>query len=162
YFRTRGELFHNFSLGRHTKPGGKGQPLGTGDSVLWAQPLDHSYGDLSGNDNQVLLCHDPDPAGHLGRCVEKSQSTANLRLRLEPGSHRQDHLRIFSQSVLLETLGRVSPPAACAIRRGGGASGYAPAANGYNGYAPLGAFSTTQGPPTAGVNSYRNSIDVQR
>src|SRR5262249_49851643 len=67
YFRTRGELFHNFSLGRHTKPGGVGQPLGTADSVLWAQPLDHSYGDLSGNDNQVLLCHDPDPAGHLGR-----------------------------------------------------------------------------------------------
>ena len=43
---------------------------------------------------------------------------------------------------------------------GGNGSGYASA--GYNGYAPLGAFSTTQGPPTAGVNGYRNSIDLQR
>jgi uncharacterized protein (TIGR04551 family) len=42
------------------------------------------------------------------------------------------------------------------------ASGYGPAGNGYNGYAPLGAFSTTQGPPTAGVNGYKNSIDVKR
>jgi uncharacterized protein (TIGR04551 family) len=157
YFRTRGELFHNFALGRHTMPGGQGA-----DNLLWAHPLDQSYGDLTGFDHQVLLCHDPDPQGHLGRCVEKSQSTANLRLRLEPEFHISDNLRILSQIDLLDNLVLGSTPDAYAIKPGTSASGYAPAANGYNGYAPLGAFSTTQGPPTAGVNGYRNSIDVQR
>ena len=33
---------------------------------------------------------------------------------------------------------------------------------GYNGYAPIAAFSTTQGPPTAGVNSHTNSVNVNR
>lgn len=33
---------------------------------------------------------------------------------------------------------------------------------GVNGYAPIGGLSTTQGPPTAGVNGVRNSIDVKR
>src|SRR6185369_12820339 len=63
YFRTRGELFHNFSLGRHTAPGGVGA-----DNLLWAHPQDQSYGDLNGVRRQVLLCHDPDPQGHLGEC----------------------------------------------------------------------------------------------
>ena len=56
-----------------------------------------------------------------------------------------------------------STPDSYAMRpSGAGATGYSPAINGYNGYAPLGAFSITQGAPTAGVNGYRNSIDVTR
>ena len=37
YFRTRGELFHNFALGRHTAPGGAGN-----ENLLWPHPLDHT------------------------------------------------------------------------------------------------------------------------
>jgi uncharacterized protein (TIGR04551 family) len=72
-------------------------------------------------------------------------------------------LRILSQIDLLDNLVLGSTPDAYALKPSGtGATGYSPAVNGYNGYAPLGAFTTTQGPPTAGVNGYRNSIDVQR
>ena len=41
YFRTRGELLHNFALGRHNAPGSDPQNL-------WPQPIDHSYTDSSG------------------------------------------------------------------------------------------------------------------
>ena len=156
YFRTRGELYHNFFLGRHDAPG-------QGDQNLWQPPLDHSFGDINGQRRQVLLCGDPSPTGQFGECIDKSESHANLRLRLNPEIHISDNLRILSQVDLLDNLVLGSTPDAYAMRPSGtGATGYSPAVNGYNGYAPLGAFSTTQGPPTAGINGYRNSIDVQR
>lgn len=156
YFRTRGELFHNFALGRHNAPG-------QDEANLWPQPLDQSYGDQTGQRRQVLLCGTPSTAGPLGECIDKSEAHANLRLRLNPEIHISDNLRIMSQVDLLDNLVLGSTPDAYAMRPSGtGGTGYSPAVNGYNGYAPLGAFSTTQGPPTAGVNGYRNSIDVQR
>lgn len=156
YFRTRGELFHNFSLGRHDAPG-------QGDANLWPQPLDNTYNDINGQKRQVLLCGDPSTTGPLGECQDKSEAHANLRLRLNPEIHISDNLRIMSQLDLLDNLVLGSTPDAYAMRPSGtGSTGYSPAVNGYNGYAPLGGFSTTQGPPTAGVNGYRNSIDVQR
>lgn len=156
YFRTRGELFHNFFLNRHTAPG-------QDDSNLWPPPLDHSYTDRTGTRRQVLLCGDPDAQGRLRECEDKTQSFANLRLRLNPELHISDNLRVMAQVDLLDNLVLGSTPDAYALRPSGtGATGYAPAVNGYNGYAPLAAFTTTQGPPTAGINGYRNSIDVQR
>jgi uncharacterized protein (TIGR04551 family) len=155
YFRTRGELFHNFSLGRPA--------VSTDNQNLWPQPLDNSYVLPNGAPRQVLLCGD----NHTAACQDKTQSTANLRLRLNPEIHISDNLRIMSQIDLLDNLVLGSTPDAYAVSpattsAGVNGSGYRPAVNGYNGYAPLGAFSTTQGPPTAGVNGYRNSIDVQR
>jgi uncharacterized protein (TIGR04551 family) len=156
YFRTRGEVFHNFSLGRHTAQGQDSQNL-------WPQPLDHSYGDLNGARRQVLLCGDPNAQGTWGECIDKTQSTANLRLRLNPEIHISDNLRVMAQVDMLDNLVLGSTPDAYALKPSGkGATGYTGAVNGYNGYAPLGVFSTSQGPPTAGVNGYRNSIDVQR
>jgi uncharacterized protein (TIGR04551 family) len=156
YFRTRGELFHNFGLNRH-------DAVGQGDQNLWQQPVDHTFTDRNGQRRQVLLCGDPNAAGQFRECFDKSQAHANLRLRLNPEIHISDNLRILSQVDLLDNLVLGSTPEAYAMRPSGvGATGYSPAVNGYNGYAPLGAFSTTQGPPTAGVNGYRNSIDVQR
>jgi uncharacterized protein (TIGR04551 family) len=150
YFRTRGELYHNFSLGR---PGDV-----SGPQNLWAQPLDNSYvRPPPGGPRDVLLCG---PSA-TEACSDKSQATANLRLRLNPEIHVSDNLRIMAQVDMLDNLVLGSTPDAYALKPSGqGASGYSP--RGVNGYAPLGAFSTTQGPPTAGVNSYRNSIDVQR
>lgn len=156
YFRTRGELFHNFFLGRHNAPGGD-------DQNLWPQPLDNSYTDQTGQQRQVRLCGNPSATGPLAPCQDKSEAHANLRLRLNPEIHISDNLRVMSQIDLLDNLVLGSTPDAYAMRPSGtGATGYSPAVNGYNGYAPLGAFSTTQGPPTAGINGYRNSIDVQR
>jgi uncharacterized protein (TIGR04551 family) len=149
YFRTRAELFHNFSLGR---------PASMQDGQnLWPQPLDNSYNRApSGEARNVLLCG----SSATSACQDKTESGANLRLRLNPEIHVSDNLRIMSQIDLLDNLVLGSTPDAYALQPS--ASGYIPAVNGYNGYAPLGAFSTTQGPPTAGVNGYRNSIDVQR
>ena len=160
YFRTRGELLHNFSLGRHNEPG----DITGGHPYLWPQPLDNSYNDASGTSHFVQLCGSTTVAG--AACFDKTQSTANLRFRLVPELHISDNLRILSQIDMLDNLVLGSTPDAYAIKpnegssAGGNGTGYATA--GYNGYAPLGAFSTTQGPPTAGVNGYRNSIDVKR
>lgn len=157
YFRTRGELFHNFSLGR---------PSEAGDG-FWPQPIDNSYTLKTGQPKQVLSCGD----SGTSECNDKTESGANLRLRLNPEIHISDNLRVMSQIDLLDNLVLGSTPDAYALKprvyspnatNNGNGNGYAPAGNGYNGYAPLGAFSTTQGPPTAGVNGYRNSIDVQR
>jgi uncharacterized protein (TIGR04551 family) len=154
YFRTRGELFHNFSLGRPS--------VSTDGQNLWPQPLDHSYTLPNGAPRQVLLCGSNTDA-QFGECKDKTQSTANLRLRLNPEIHVSDNLRIMMQVDLLDNLVLGSTPDSYAMRPSGtGGTGYSAAVNGYNGYAPLGAFSTTQGPPTAGVNSYQNSIQVQR
>jgi uncharacterized protein (TIGR04551 family) len=159
YFRTRGELYHNFSLGRPA--------VSTDNQNLWPQPLDNSYTLPNGTPRQVLLCGD----SRTDECKDKTQSHANLRLRLNPEIHVSDNLRVMMQVDLLDNLVLGSTPDAYALKlrvynpantTNATGNGYAPAVNGYNGYAPLGAFSTTQGPPTAGVNGYRNSIDVQR
>jgi uncharacterized protein (TIGR04551 family) len=151
YFRTRGELFHNFALGRHGDD--VGHPTG-----LWPQPLDITYTAI-GNQGPKgpNLCGFPQ-AGNSS-CSDKSQASANLRFRLNPEIHISDNLRILSQIDALDNLVLGSTPDAYANTPSKN-GGFAPA--GYNGYAPLGFNSTTQGPPTAGVNGYRNSIDVKR
>jgi uncharacterized protein (TIGR04551 family) len=131
YFRTRGELFHNFSLGRHDNA----------DTALWPQPLDNSYIDRAGTPHEVRLCgSDPNTASD---CTDKSQATANLRLRLNPEIHISDNLRVLSQVDALDNLVLGSTPE--------------------NGpYAQTAFFSRTQVPPTAGLNGTRNAIDVKR
>ncbi len=158
YFRTRAELFHNFTLGRHNTPGD--------EQNLWPQPIDHSYVDQSGGPRNVALCGPASPGNQL--CADKTQSGANLRFRVNPELHISDNLRIMSQIDALDNLVLGSTPDAYTLKPNSSSkvpdngTGYAPGVNGYNGYAPLGAFTTTQGPPTAGVNAFRNSIDVKR
>lgn len=153
YFRTRGELAHNFSLGRHSGPG-------QDPANLWLPPLDTSYTDVLGNRRAVKLCGSNTPS-NFDECQDKTQTTGNLRLRLNPEIHISDNLRILSQVDFLDNLILGSTPDSYAIRPSGtSATGYRPA--GTNPYAPLGPFVNTQGPPTASVNGYRNSIDVKR
>ena len=153
YFRTRGELFHNFSLGRHSDA--------TDGQYLWPQPLDNSYTTLAGSPRNLALCGD----SHTDTCQDKTQSGANMRFRVAPELHISDNLRILSQIDLFDNLVLGSTPDAYAMKpneatTGGNGTGYASA--GYNGYAPLGAFTTTQGTPTAGVNGWQNSVSVKR
>ncbi len=155
YLRTRGELFHNFFLGRHDLNGiYQGAPGST--DYYWPQPLDQSYSDKGGQPHNVTLC------GPLGNqaCYDKTQATANMRFRIDPEIHISDNLRILSQIDMLDNLVLGSTPDAYAMQPGNGPNGYVPA--GRYGYAPYGVFSTTQGPPTAGVNGYENSINVKR
>jgi uncharacterized protein (TIGR04551 family) len=156
YFRTRGELHHNFFLGRHDNPGADPQNL-------WPIPLDQSYADTGGTQHNVRLCGDD--LRNPSNCIDKSQATANMRFRIAPELHISDNLRIMSTVDMLDNLVLGSTPDSYAMSPGsatGSNSGYRPAVNGYNGYAPLAFFSNTQAPPTAGVNSLRNSIDVKR
>jgi uncharacterized protein (TIGR04551 family) len=157
YFRTRGELLHNFSLSRHNDPTGDAHPY------LWPHPLDESYNAQDGSARHIALCGDANPSDK--DCFDKTQTSANMRFRVNPELHISDNLRIMSQLDLLDNIVLGSTPDAYAIKPNEGGknsngSGYATA--GYNGYAPLGAFSTTQGPPTAGVNGFVNSIAVKR
>jgi uncharacterized protein (TIGR04551 family) len=173
YFRTRGELYHNFSLGRSDSGGISGISQ---NEHLWPQPADNSYVTTKSGVQQTLPLCGTNGSFSSASCNDKTQSSANLRFRIEPEIHISDNLRIISQLDLLDNLVLGSTPdssaampgtlpttstgagtASTASNRG---SGYVSA--GYNGYAPISAFSTTQGSPTAGVNSYENAVNVNR
>jgi uncharacterized protein (TIGR04551 family) len=177
YFRTRAELFHNFSLGRHNST-----LQGNDPQFLFPIPADQSYSSSqlnSGSPGQAVNhCGNATSSVQTpsGACSDKTQSGANLRLRLQPEIHISDNLRILTQIDLLDNLVLGSTPDAYAMQPAGTNSsstsgnpggnkasfpnGYQPA--GVNGYAPLGLLSNTQAPPTAGVNGWTNSIAVKR
>jgi uncharacterized protein (TIGR04551 family) len=151
-FRTRAEMFHNFSLGRVDAP----------ETSLWPRPSDTYYSGFSGNSStragygpRVCGSSDNDDKG----CSNKTQSSANLRLRLNPEIHVSDNLRIMTQIDILDNVVLGSTP-----------SGYAntPSANGgyqvalRNGYTPLSFFDNTTEVPSAGVNGFKDSIRVKR
>ncbi len=152
YFRTRAELFHNFALGR-------ADPM---NLALWPQPADNSY--VAWNGGQLTrytipLCGDQSSNPSAKNCQDKTQAGANLRFRLNPEISVSDNLRIMSQIDLLDNVVLGSTPDGYANQPGAG-GGYVRA--GRSGYDPLSAFYTTMDPPTAGVNSYQNSIAVKR
>ncbi len=167
YFRTRAELFQNLGLGRH---GSIFQ--GNDPQYLSRLPLDQSYQLPSGS--QGALVAKCGPAG-VQPCFDETTSGANMRLRLDPEISISDNLRIVTEIFALDNVVLGSTPDAYAIQpatqtqqntgTGSGTASIKPPAYqsvGYNPYAPIGFFSTTQGPPTAGVNSLQNSINVQR
>jgi len=160
FFRTRAELFNNFFLNRHNS-----SLQGNDPQYLWPIPLDQSYTQLGGGTGAtVALCGAATSASLTPNqaCFNKTETSANLRLRLDPEIHISDNLRILTQIDALDNLVLGSTP-----------NSYAPAGTpipktaagqpaNYNAYAPLGFDATTQGPPTAGVNSWTNSINVKR
>jgi len=167
YFRTRAQLFHNFALGRSDVGGISGL---ASNEHLWPQPADNSYQTTkTGIAQSVTACGTNGNFGSTA-CSDKSESSANLRFRVEPEIHISDNLRIISQLDLLDNLVLGSTPDAYAIQPGpiGSAQTLVPGASkgsgyvsaGFNGYAPAAAFTTTQGSPTAGVNGYTNAVNV--
>lgn len=146
YLRLRAELFHNFSLGRVDVP----------SAAFWPQPSDNSYIDQAGGMHEIKLCGDVDS---LTNCKAKMQASANMRLRFNPEIHISDNLRIMSQVDMLDNLVLGSTPEGTYNQPGAG-GGYEAVAHG--GYVPRGAFATTQIPPTSGINSFKNSIEVKR
>lgn len=168
FFRTRAELFHNLFLNRHSS-----SLVNNGDpQQLWPIPLDQSYTSYTGGTGaSVNLCGPATPVPTQS-CYDKTESGANVRLRLDPEIHISDNLRIMSEVDALDNLVLGSTPNSYAMQPAtssgtstsgnplGVKTGYM--SSGYNPYASLGFFSTTQGPPTAGVNSWTNSIEVKR
>ncbi len=168
YFRTRAEMFHNFSLRRLSSP----------DEALWAMPADNRYSTgTSGSNTGVFgpaLCTpgesdevpgDSNAAGAaVYACKKKNNSGANLRFRVNPELHISDNLRIMSQIDILDNLVFGSTPAGYANSPSGVTSsnpgGYAVAAR--SGYAPMSFFDNTTEPPRAGINSYKDSVRVKR
>ncbi|HEX4336976.1 MAG TPA: TIGR04551 family protein [Polyangiaceae bacterium] len=156
YFRTRAELFHNFSLGRNDSP----------LFAVWPQPADNSYTTPTGAVGPNLCT--PSEAGHGGSdnpaqaltgCRNKTQAGANIRFRLDPELHISDNLRIISQVDILDDVVLGSNPSGY---------GFQPAPTGgyqvspRSGYAPNGILDDTTVAPASGVNSLSNSIAVKR
>jgi uncharacterized protein (TIGR04551 family) len=162
YFRTRGELFQNLALGRHSSVF-----QGTDPQNLAPIPLDQTYADAKkGAGQTVALCG---PNGNQV-CHDETESGANMRLRLDPEIIISDNLRIKSEIFALDNVLLGSTPDSYAIQPNqtstvattAGVKSSAYQSAGYNPYAPTGFFATTQGAPTAGVNSLQNSVSVQR
>ena len=101
-------------------------------------------------------------------CKNKNNSSANLRFRINPELHVSDNLRIISQIDLLDNLVLGSTPDGYANQpTAGGTSTSGMPIGGYqvvqrSGYNPMSFFDNTTLPPTAGVNSFSNSIAVKR
>lgn len=150
FFRTRGEVFHNFSLGRIDDAGSKAN--------LFPRPAHDSYTDLKGESHNIVGCGATDNP-QTALCEDKTHSSANLRFRIDPEIHISDNLRIMSQIDFLDNVVLGSTPEG-AVNQPGANGGYSSA--GRAGYVPLRAFSTSQATPVAGVNSYQNSVAVKR
>ncbi len=156
YFRLRAQLFHKFGLGRL-------DPLAR---AMWPRPEDDRYQDTDGQLHGAQVCT-PEERGGTGSstasatqdCQANMQAGANLRFRLNPELHISDNLRVLSQIDLLDNLVLGSTPSGYANLPSAD-GGYAVSANG--GYTPLGFYDDTQVPPSAGVNSLKDSIRVKR
>ncbi len=157
-FRTRAELFHNFSLGRVEPP----------SQALWPRPSDNRYTALNGNEYGPALCtgsetdatsSESDNPDNLYNCDNKTQNGANLRLRLAPEIHVSDNLRIRSQIDLLDNLVLGSTPEGYRYAPGDTGGADVQYRSGYN---QLGVYDTTQVPPDSSSNGFSDSVRVKR
>jgi uncharacterized protein (TIGR04551 family) len=149
YFRTRAEMFYNFSLGRVNEP----------IHSLWPRPADTGY---TGNSTYgAQVCSAADVSTKTSPCSNKTQTSANLRLRFNPEIHVSDNLRIMTQIDVLDNLVLGSTPSGYTNQPSStSSSGYAVSAR--SGYNPLSFFDTTQEVPSAGINGYKDSVRVKR
>jgi uncharacterized protein (TIGR04551 family) len=99
-----------------------------------------------------------------------------MRFRINPELHISDNLRVMSQVDAFDNMVLGSTPDSYAmqppicvqdtstnppsLKCTGTTTGYRSA--GYNTFAPIGIFTTTQGPPTTGINSLGNSVAFKR
>ncbi len=87
-------------------------------------------------------------------CNQRALAFANMRLRIEPTIHLSDDVRVRMQLDLLDNLVLGSTPDGYTVNPVG--------VREYSSFVPLTAFSQTQLPPSAGVNSWTDSIVVRR
>ncbi len=167
YFRTRAEMFHNFFLGRHSSNAGTVGTGGNDGSYLFPIPIDQSYQDVNGKWGHASTACGPGDSANMTAigapdeaCFDKTQTSANVRLRFDPEIIISDNLRISTEIFALDNLVLGSTPNSYATTPAPTSSGYTAAMG--NRFAPIAFLANTQGAPTAGVNAATNSISVQR
>jgi uncharacterized protein (TIGR04551 family) len=147
YIRTRFELFQNYTLGWGQASQAVAGVMYPSDYLPWYRSPDYSFN----------LCGAQPDGGmgplvsHPGSCNNPTQTSANMRMRLNPEIHPTEFIGIYSQIDLLDNLVLGSTP-----------EGYYVNGSQRSTWAPLTAFSTTQIAPTLGWNSFANSIVVKR
>src|SRR5690606_17596001 len=156
-FRTRTQLFHNFSLGRFDTP----------SQAMWSRPTDSTYAPSNGEVLGPRLCtgNEQDSVSNqstsrqtLYACDNKLQAGANLRLRLNPEIHISDNVRVHAQVDLFDNLALGSTPSG--YRFASGNAGQEVIAR--NGYYPVGFYDDSTVAPDSSRNSFSNSIVVKR
>lgn len=152
YMRMRGDYFHRLDLGL-AQPNTASDPQT--NNKFFRPPAETpelgSAGGVTANDANCLNRLDTqgvaaDKANR--RCDRRNGfASANMRLRLEPTLHVTDTIRVHAQIDALDNL----------------VMGSTPDSYGWdNPYAPINIYTRTQTPPTAGINSFRDSIVVKR
>jgi uncharacterized protein (TIGR04551 family) len=162
YFRVRAQLEHKFGLGR----------IDPRNQAMWPRPADDSYTDynhLTGSPNSgpTNACTESESGTGASTssstadnpCHANMQAGANMRFRLNPELHISDNVRVMSQIDMLDNLVLGSTPSGYANHPSLG-GGYA--VNPRSGYNPLGFYDQSEEPPSAGVNSSKDSIRVKR
>jgi uncharacterized protein (TIGR04551 family) len=155
-FRFRAELFHHFSLTR----------VDAADRSIWPRPADDRYTPDTGSPPLLDLCTEEEAgtgndtsSDNLRGCKNGTQSSANIRLRLNPEIHISDNLRVMSQIDLLDNLVLGSTPASYGNQPADG-GGYMTTPR--DAYSPIGFYDETTSPPRSGINSLSDSISVKR
>jgi uncharacterized protein (TIGR04551 family) len=145
YFRTRAELFHNLAIG-WDDPQLLRTVEGAYASSQWPWVRNPENG-------LPRLCStDPPPRSTMrvpAQCNNNSQTSANMRFRLNPEIHITDSIRVLAQIDILDNLILGSTP------QGYYTNGLA------SPWAPITGFASTQVVPNQ-YNSYASSIAVSR
>lgn len=156
YMRVRGDFFHRPHLGLDSyNPYSDRAP-----NKFFAPPAEtpdilenatDGVGGLQNNsaDCRTRLTDRGVSAIRAGtRCQRRNGfASANMRLRLEPTLHITDTVRVHAQIDVLDNVVLGSTPDSYAYD---------------NPYAPIGLYSRTQLPPSAGINSFQDSILAKR
>ncbi len=162
YLRARMELFSEFALGWDAFPimsgGGRvasPETIYNGARLPWYRSPDwfSQWCNITDSGSGPVM---PRP----GSCTGGLQTTANMRLRLQPEIHPTENVVIHSQIDLLDNLVLGSTPE-------GYYGGLAQTPTGYvlntrSPWAPITGFSSTQIAPTPGFNGIVESIAVRR
>ncbi len=146
YIRTRFELDQSFTLGWGPQSVATTSVPYPGEHLPWYRSPDYTA--------QVCGTQPDFGMGALiarpGSCNNATQTSANMRLRLNPEIHPTEFMAVYSQIDILDNLVLGSTP-----------EGYY--VNGTrSSFAPITALNNTQIAPIFGYNSFTNSIVVKR
>lgn len=152
YMRMRADYFHRLDLGL----GPAEQPV-TEDTKFFRPPAqtDEPNVDTDGDRPNDVHCGEVlvengvnDPNKLARRCQRRNGfASANMRLRLEPTLHITDSVMVHTTIDALDNLVLGSTPDSFV---------------GENPWAPIDLYTRTQYPPSAGINSFQDSLTVKR
>ncbi|MEI8254990.1 MAG: hypothetical protein WCJ30_04895, partial [Deltaproteobacteria bacterium] len=146
YIRTRFELDQGFTLGWGPLSVTNASVIYPGEHLPWYRSPDYT----------AQVCGTQPDFGNgtlnvrAGSCNNGTQTSANMRLRLNPEIHPTDFMAVYSQIDILDNLVLGSTPEGFYVN------------GGRSTFAPLTVLNGTQIAPIYGYNSFTNSIVVKR